>query len=58
MLDRIAAELYTTASMMVGAGEDSVRLVEYTAKTAEVTPGRRCGFCAARQPEGAGAGGD
>lgn len=39
VLERIAAELYTTASMMVGAGEDSVRLVEHTAKTAEVTPG-------------------
>jgi hypothetical protein len=37
MLDAIAAGLYSLASMLVGEGEESVRLVEHTASTAEVT---------------------
>jgi hypothetical protein len=40
MLDLIAAGLYSLASMLVGEGEESVRLVEHTVSTAEVT---RCG---------------
>ncbi|MGD0914648.1 MAG: hypothetical protein ABR928_22360 [Terracidiphilus sp.] len=40
MLDIIAAGLYSLASMLVGEGEESVRLVEHTISTAEVT---RCG---------------
>ncbi len=36
MLDLIAAGLYTLASMLVGEGEESVRLVEHTVSTAEV----------------------
>lgn len=40
MLDIIAAGLYNLASMLVGEGEESVRLVEYTISTAEVS---KCG---------------
>ncbi len=40
MLDMIAAGLYSMASMLVGEGEESVRLVEHTVATAEV---KRCG---------------
>ncbi|MGP8253643.1 MAG: hypothetical protein ACLQHF_16565 [Terracidiphilus sp.] len=40
MLDLIAAGLYSLASMLVGEGEDSVRLVEHTVSTAEVS---KCG---------------
>ena len=36
MLDAIAAGLYTLASMLVGEGEESVQLVEYTVSTADV----------------------
>lgn len=39
MLDIIAAGLYSLASMLVGEGEESVRLVEHTVSTAEVTQG-------------------
>jgi hypothetical protein len=37
MFDRIAAELYSLASMLVGEGEDSVRLVEKTVAATEVS---------------------
>jgi len=37
MLDIIAAGLYSLASMLVGEGEESVRLVEHAVSTAEVT---------------------
>jgi DNA-directed RNA polymerase specialized sigma24 family protein len=37
MLDRIAAGLYSLASMLVGEGETSVRLVETAVATAEVS---------------------
>jgi hypothetical protein len=37
MLDLIAAALYNLASMLVGEGEDSVRLVETAVATAEVS---------------------
>ncbi|MGA2672254.1 MAG: hypothetical protein ABSE99_03410 [Terracidiphilus sp.] len=37
MLDLIAAGLYSLASMLVGEGEDSVRLVETAIATAEVS---------------------
>lgn len=37
MLDAIAAGLYNLASMLVGEGEESVRLVEHTISTAEVS---------------------
>jgi DNA-directed RNA polymerase specialized sigma24 family protein len=37
MLDRIAAGLYNLASMLVGEGEDSVRLVETAVANAEVS---------------------
>lgn len=37
MFDLIAAGLYSLASMLVGEGEDSVRLVETTIATAEVS---------------------
>lgn len=37
MLDRIAAGMYTMASMMVGAGEDSVRLVETAVANSDVS---------------------
>ncbi len=37
MFDIIAAGLYNLASMLVGEGEESVRLVEHTVSTAEVT---------------------
>jgi hypothetical protein len=40
MFDVIAAGLYSLASMLVGEGEESVRLVEHTVSTADVT---RCG---------------
>ncbi|MFP5209985.1 MAG: RNA polymerase sigma factor [Acidobacteriota bacterium] len=38
MFDRIAAGLYTLASMLVGEGEESVRLVEKAVATTEVSP--------------------
>ncbi|HUX27503.1 MAG TPA: sigma factor-like helix-turn-helix DNA-binding protein [Terracidiphilus sp.] len=38
MFDRIAAGLYSLASMLVGEGEESVRLVEKTVATTEVSP--------------------
>ncbi len=37
MIDKIAAGLYSLASMMVGEGEDSVRLVETAIATTEVS---------------------
>ena len=37
MLDAIAAGMYTLASMLVGEGEDGVRLVETAVATAEVS---------------------
>jgi len=37
LLDLIAAGLYSMASMLVGEGEDSVRLVEMAVETAEVS---------------------
>ena len=37
MFDRIAAGLYSLASMLVGEGEDSVRLVETAVANAEVS---------------------
>lgn len=37
--ERIAAALYTTASMLVGEGEQSVRLIETAVSTAELVPG-------------------
>jgi len=37
MLDIIAAGLYNLASMLVGEGEESVRLVEHTVSTVEVS---------------------
>lgn len=37
MLDKIAAGLYNLASMLVGEGEDSVRLVETAVATADVS---------------------
>ena len=37
MLDLIAAGLYSLASMLVGEGEDSVRLVETAVATAEIS---------------------
>ena len=40
MVDIIAAGLYSLASMLVGEGEESVRLVEHTVSTAEVS---KCG---------------
>jgi len=40
MLDVIAAGLYNLASMLVGEGEESVRLVEHTISTVEVS---KCG---------------
>jgi hypothetical protein len=36
MLDMIAAELYTMASMLVGEGEDAIRLVELAVAKAEI----------------------
>ncbi len=36
-LERIAAELYSLASMLVGEGEDSIRLVEVAVAEAEVS---------------------
>src|SRR4051812_6784795 len=36
MFDRMAARLYSLASMLVGEGEDSIRLVETAVATAEV----------------------
>lgn len=38
MFDRIAAGLYTLASMLVGEGEESVQLVEKTVAITEVSP--------------------
>lgn len=37
MFDRIAAGLYTLASMLIGEGEESVKLVERSVETAEVS---------------------
>ncbi len=37
MFDRIAAGLYSMASMLVGEGEDSIRVVETAVATAEVS---------------------
>ena len=37
MFDRIAAGLYSLASMLVGEGEDSIRLVETAVANAEVS---------------------
>ncbi|MDE3199530.1 MAG: hypothetical protein KGN79_01315 [Acidobacteriota bacterium] len=39
MFDRIAAGLYTMASMLVGEGEQSIRLIETAITTAEFAPG-------------------
>ncbi len=39
MFDRIAAVLYTMASMLVGEGEQSIRLVETAISTAQFVPG-------------------
>ncbi len=39
MLDRVAAELYSFASMLVGEGEDAIRLVETAIASAEVGAG-------------------
>jgi hypothetical protein len=39
VFDAIAAGLYNLASMLVGEGEESVRLVETTVATAEIFPG-------------------
>jgi hypothetical protein len=39
MFDVIAAGLYSLASMLVGEGEDSIRLVEATVANTEVIPG-------------------
>ncbi|KAA6461106.1 hypothetical protein DYQ86_12685 [Acidobacteria bacterium AB60] len=39
MFDRIAAGLYSLASMLVGEGEDSIRLVETAVANTEVNPG-------------------
>ena len=39
VFDMIAAGLYNLASMLVGEGEESVRLVEKTVATVEVSPG-------------------
>jgi hypothetical protein len=39
MFDRIAAGLYSLASMLVGEGEESVRLVETAVATADIAPG-------------------
>jgi hypothetical protein len=39
MFDLIAAGLYSLASMLVGEGEDSIRLVETAVANAEVSPG-------------------
>jgi hypothetical protein len=47
MLDVIAAGLYSLASMLVGEGEEGVRLVEHTVSTAEVA--RRGDHYAARR---------
>jgi hypothetical protein len=38
MLDVIAAGLYSMASMLVGEGEDSIRLVESTVERTEISP--------------------
>ena len=38
MLDAIAAGLYTLASMLVGEGEDGIRLVETAVATTDVVP--------------------
>jgi DNA-directed RNA polymerase specialized sigma24 family protein len=38
MFDRIAAGLYNLASMLVGEGEESVRLVETAVATADIAP--------------------
>ncbi len=38
MLDAIAARMYTLASMLVGEGEDSVRLIESAVAQARVSP--------------------
>jgi DNA-directed RNA polymerase specialized sigma24 family protein len=43
MFDKIAAGLYSLASMLVGEGEDGVRLVETTIATAEVSRNPRDG---------------
>lgn len=40
MFDRIAAGLYTLASMLVGEGEDSIRLVEKAIATTEASASR------------------
>jgi DNA-directed RNA polymerase specialized sigma24 family protein len=37
VLDRVAAELYSFASMLVGEGEEAIRLVETAIATAEVS---------------------
>ena len=39
MFDRIAAGMYSLASMLVGEGEDSVRLVETSIATVPIQPG-------------------
>ncbi|MGA8730113.1 MAG: hypothetical protein WB608_15275 [Terracidiphilus sp.] len=43
VFDAIAAGLYNLASMLVGEGEESVRLVENTIATAEISPGSDAG---------------
>ncbi len=43
VFDAIAAGLYNLASMLVGEGEESVRLVETTIATAEISPGSNAG---------------
>ncbi|MGO9336182.1 MAG: RNA polymerase sigma factor [Terracidiphilus sp.] len=40
MFDLIAAGMYSIASMLVGEGEDSIRLVETAVANAEVSPAR------------------
>ena len=53
MFDMIAAGLYSLASMLVGEGEDSVRLVETAVATAEVSVCQNPDAGAPEQPAGA-----
>ena len=43
VFDALAAGLYNLASMLVGEGEESIRLVETTIATVEISPGHDAG---------------
>ena len=58
MLDRIAAGLYSMASMLVGEGEDSIGLVETAVAQTDISGSSDADRSQKEQPESAVCGGD